>query len=74
MVMEFSVNPWYQIRPKVAMIDVGMAIAAMIVERQFQRKTSTTAAARIEPTTRCSSTLWIDALMNSERSRTTRIS
>ena len=49
MVMEFSVNPWYQIRPKVAMIDVGIAIAAMMVERQFQRNTSTTAAARIEP-------------------------
>ena len=25
----------YQIRPNVAMIDVGMAIAAMIVERRF---------------------------------------
>ena len=30
MVMEFSVKPWYQIRPNVAMIDVGMAIAAMM--------------------------------------------
>ena len=48
-VIELSVKPWYQIRPNVAMIDVGMAIAAMIVERQFQRNTSTTAAARIEP-------------------------
>ena len=73
-VIEFSVKPWYQIRPKVAMIDVGIAIAAMIVDRQFQRNTSTTAAARIEPTIRCSSTLRIDARMNSERSRTTRIS
>ena len=56
------------------MIDVGMAIAAMSVERQFQRKTSTTSAARIEPTTRCSSTLSIEARMNSDRSRTTRTS
>ena len=56
------------------MIDVGMAMAAMIVERQFHRNTRTTAAARIEPRTRCSSTLWIEARMNSERSRTTRIS
>ena len=56
------------------MIDVGIATAAMIVERQFHRKISTTAAARIDPTTRCSSTLRIDALMNSDMSRTTRMS
>ena len=46
--------------------------AEMIVERTLVRKRSTTSAARIEPTTRCSSTLWMDALMNSDRSRTTR--
>ena len=69
-----SVKPMYQIRPKVAMIEVGMAIAAMIVERRFVRNSSTTSAARIEPTMRCSSTLWIDASMNSEGSRTTRTS
>ena len=74
MVIELSVNPWYQIRPNVAMMDVGIAMAAMMVERQFHRNTSTTAAARIDPKTRCSSTLSIDALMNSDRSRTTRIS
>ena len=73
-VIELSVKPWNQIRPKVAMIDVGMAIAAMNVERQFHRNTSTTAAARIEPTIRCSSTLLIDALMNSDMSRTTWMS
>ena len=56
------------------MIDVGIAIAAMSVERQFHRNTSTTSAARIEPTIRCSSTLLIDALMNSDMSRTTRMS
>ena len=55
-VIEFSVKPWNQIRPKVAMIDVGIAIAAMSVERKFRRNTSTTAAARIEPTIRCSCT------------------
>ena len=32
------------------MIDVGIATAAMNVDRQFQRKTRTTAAARIDPT------------------------
>ena len=73
-VIMLSVKP-IQIRPNVAMIDVGIAIAAMIVERQFPRNSSTTsAAARIEPTMRCSSTLWIDASMNSDWSRTTRIS
>ena len=56
----------YQIRPNVAMIEVGIAIAAMIVERRLPRKSSTTSAARIEPTTRCSSTLSIDASMNSD--------
>jgi len=65
-VIEFSVKPSYQINPKVAMIDVGMATAAIIVDRQFHRKISTTAAARIDPTTRCSSTLRMDARMNSD--------
>ena len=37
-VIVFSVKPWYQIRPKVAMIEVGIAIAAMIVERQFHEE------------------------------------
>jgi hypothetical protein len=56
------------------MIDVGMAMAAMNVERRFHRNNSTTSAARIEPMTRCSSTLLIDASMNSDMSRTTRTS
>ena len=73
-VIVFSVKPMYQIRPKVAMIDVGIAIAAMIVERKLPRNSSTTSAARIEPTIRCSSTLWIDASMNSDWSRTMRTS
>ena len=61
-----SVKPMYQTRPKVAMIEVGIAIDAMIVERRFVRNSSTTSAARIEPTIRCSSTSWIDASMNSD--------
>ena len=73
-VIMLSVKPICQTRPNVAMIDVGMAIAAMIVERRFDRKSSTTSAARIDPTMRCSSTLWIEASMNSEVSRTTRTS
>ena len=68
----FSVKSMYQTRPKVAMIDVGMAIAAMIVERMFARNSNTTSAARMEPSTRCSSTLLMAASMNVERSRTTR--
>ena len=71
-VIVLSVKPMYQIRPNVAMIDVGIAIAAMIVERRLPRNSSTTSAARIEPTIRCSSTLWIDASMNSDVSRTMR--
>ena len=62
MVIELSVKSSYQIRPKVAMIEVGIAIAAISVERQFHRNTSTTSAARIEPSTRCSSTVSIEAL------------
>ena len=56
-VIMLSVKPMYQIRPNVAMIEVGMAIAAMIVDRRLLRNSSTTSAARIEPTIRCSSTL-----------------
>ena len=73
-VMELSVKPSYQINPNVAVIDVGIAMAAITVERQFHRNTSTTSAASIEPMTRCSSTVSIDALMNSDWSRTMRIS
>ena len=37
MVIELSVRPMYQIRPKVAMIDAGIATEAMMVDRQFPR-------------------------------------
>ena len=56
-VMRLSVKPMYQTSPKVAMIEVGIAIAAMIVERRLLRNSRTTRAARTEPTSRCSSTL-----------------
>ncbi len=72
-VIRLRVKPMYQRRPNVATIEVGMAIAAMIVERRFVRNSSTTMAARMDPTIRCSSTLWIDASMKSDESRTTRI-
>ena len=36
-VIMLSVKPMYQMRPNVAMIDVGMAMAEMIVERRFVR-------------------------------------
>ena len=47
-------------------IDHLIADDHAIVERQFHRNTSTTAAARIEPTIRCSSKLEIDARMSAE--------
>ena len=60
-----SVKPMYQMSAKVAMIEVGIEMAAMIVERKLPRKNSTTMAASSDPTTRCSSTLRIDASMKS---------
>ena len=60
-----SVKPMYQMDPNVAMMDVGIEMAAMMVDRRFPRKRSTTSAASNDPTTRCSSTLVIDASMNS---------
>ena len=41
------------INPNVAMMDVGIAIAAMNVERTLQRKTKTTIAARMLPSIKC---------------------
>ena len=42
------------IKPKVAIMEVGIAIPAIMVERQFQRKKSTTRVARMPPTIKCS--------------------
>ncbi len=52
-VIWLSVKPIAAIKPNVAMIEVGMAMAAMKVERILQRKTKTTMAARMLPSTRC---------------------
>ncbi len=71
-VIELSVKPMKLIRPKAAMIDVGIATAEISVERRLPRKSSTTRAASTEPMTRCSSTASIEASMNSDWSRTTR--
>ena len=60
-----SVKPMYQISANVAMIEVGIEMAAMIVERRLPRNSSTTNAARSEPTIRCSCDAAIDASMNS---------
>ena len=56
----------YQTRPKVAMIDVGIEMAAMIVERRLPRNSRTTSDARIDPMMRCSCRLLIEASMNSD--------
>ena len=62
----FSVKPMYQTSAKVAMIDVGIEIAAITVERKLPRKISTTSDASSEPTIRCSCRLETDAWMNSD--------
>ena len=61
-----SVKPMYQTSAKVAMIEVGIEMAAMTVERKLPRNSSTTNEASSEPTIRCSWTLRIDASMNSD--------
>src|SRR5574341_1316328 len=70
-VRRLSVNPMAYIRAKVLMIEVGMAMAAIRVERQLRRNSSTTRAARMAPTIRCSWTVLTDSLMYSAWSRTT---
>jgi hypothetical protein len=71
-VIMLSVKPMPHIRAKVLAIEVGMAMAAMTVERQLRRNSSTTRAARKAPTTRCSWTVSTAALMYSDSSRTIR--
>ncbi len=48
-----SVKPIAHITPKAEITEVGMATAAMNVERQERMKASTTSEARIEPRIRC---------------------
>ena len=45
----FSVKPMAYMRAKVLMMEVGMAMAAISVVRQFRRNSRTTRAARIAP-------------------------
>ena len=54
-VIWLSVYPIPLISAKVAMIDVGIAMAAMMVVRMLARKKKMTSAARKLPATRCSS-------------------
>ena len=61
-VRTLSVKPIAYMRAYVETIDVGIAIAAMSVERRLPRKRSTTSAARKPPRTRCSSTASTAAL------------
>ncbi len=55
-VIRFSVKCASIIRPNVEMIETGIEIAAISVERRLPRNSSTTSAARPEPRIRCSST------------------
>ena len=70
---ELSVKPIAYMSANVEMIDVGIAIAAMSVERRLPRKRSTTSAARIRPRMRCSCTVSTAASMNCDLSRTISI-
>jgi hypothetical protein len=49
-----SVMPAASIAAKVEMIEVGMAMAEMMVARRFCMKSRTTSDARIEPMIKCS--------------------
>ena len=48
----FSVKPSAHITPKAAMTEAGIAMPAMMVERQLRMNARTTRHARIEPSTR----------------------
>ena len=56
---------------KVAMSELGMAIAEMRVGRKRRRKNQTTPAAKSDPRTRCSFTVSTAVTMYSDWSRTT---
>ncbi|HEX8852938.1 MAG TPA: efflux RND transporter permease subunit [Pyrinomonadaceae bacterium] len=70
-VMLLSVKSINSMRPNVAMIEVGIAMAAMKVERKLHRKMKTTMAARMPPSMRCVSIALSDALMKTDWSPTT---
>ena len=68
-VIELSVKPAAFMIPKVLTMLVGMATAAMIVERALPRKAKTISAAQMAPRTRCSFTAPTAFSMNSDWSR-----
>jgi hypothetical protein len=68
-VMALSVNPATRMSPKVLTMLVGMATAAIRVERALPKKTKTMSAAQSAPRTRCSLTVAMEFSMNSDWSR-----
>ena len=72
-VMLFSVKSIALSSVKVAMIEVGIATAAINTERKLRMKNSTTRLASSEPKSRCSSSEATEALMNSDWSRMMRV-
>ena len=62
-VMMFSVNPPKYIRPNVAMMDTGIAMAMMVVLRKSRRKKSSTAIASSPPKRAALPTLEIERWM-----------
>ncbi len=73
-VIWLSVKSSAAISEKAPMIDAGIATAAISVERKLRRNSRTMMAARMPPSTRCSSMACSDARMNSESSRISRTS
>ena len=67
----FKVKPIAAIKPKVATSEVGIASAAMRVERKLQRKMKTTIAARMLPSIKWVWMASMEALMKIDWSPTT---
>ncbi len=70
-VIMLSVRPKAPSTPKVAMIETGMAKAAMKVVRKLRRKSSTTSTAQSAPSTKCSWTACTEARGKTDSSRET---
>ena len=70
-VMLFREKSMPRINVKVAMMEAGMATAAISTARQFRIKSQTTMLARMLPKIRCSISEWTEAFMKSEISWTT---
>ncbi|MNS04864.1 hypothetical protein D3C72_362520 [compost metagenome] len=65
-----SVKPRAAIRAKVAMIETGIAMAAIMVARQSRRKKNTMPIARMAPMTMVSCSSWTESSMKVDWSRT----